>query len=108
MKKTKEIDWIGMWFTVAKERGVNDLFQFARYNTKNNEMTVESFPHSDYDGAGALTMMLRRDGYIIDKLPEQRPIEKLSWLARAQIILGCIKDHSDSKMKWKNYVMNLI
>ncbi len=102
MKTSKETDWVGSWYAVAKERGVNDVFQLARVNTETNEIKIENFEHSKFDGAGALAVMLRKDGHEIKGLPQQRPIEKLSIFQIIAIMLRCIKDHGNSKIKWKN------
>lgn len=105
MKKIKnylEQDWIGKWYTIAKERGTNITASLGRIDlSNNNEMTWYKFSHEDMDGIGALTKWLREKGYKIPELPKQKFNDKPAWWKRPFMFLKGMTNLEPSDIRWK-------
>ena len=101
MKTKVEKDWIGLWYEVAKERGINDLFTFGIADTESNNITWHDYSHSKYDGIGALALIMKKRGITIENLPQIRKADKLSFWKKTKIIYNSISNHGSQKIKWK-------
>lgn len=74
--KKNEIDWMGRWYLLLKERGENDCPSLGKVNLKTKDVEWYHFSHADMDGIGALVKFYRQKNIILTNLPalkESRP-----------------------------------
>ncbi len=67
-----EIDWMGRWYDIMRERGDNDSPSFAKYNLKTKEIEWFHFSHSKMDGVGVLVHLYQKRGIAFKKFPDLR------------------------------------
>lgn len=82
----KEIDWFGLWYTVARERGENDCPTLGKLNLETGAVEWVRFSHSQMDGIGALKKYYDQKKFTLKNLPELRE-KKVPGFFEALIIL---------------------
>jgi len=71
MKADKnQIDWMGLWYEIIKERGENDRPSFGCLNLETNAIDWMSFSHAEMDGVGAMMNYYQSKNYTLTKFPD--------------------------------------
>ncbi len=101
-----EVDWIGRWFTVAKERGINVTATLGKIDLKTNKVDWNHFCHSTMDGAGAMIKWIRDHGHETIGFPESREKKQPNLWKRPSIIYKTLKSMKKKNVAWKEQNMN--
>jgi hypothetical protein len=70
VSRTKKTDYIAMWFQARKELGIGDRMNVGLLRKTDEQINWFEFAHSEMDGLGGLTSILREQGYPCAKLPK--------------------------------------
>jgi len=79
-------DWVGLWYEIAREKGVNDICTFAKVNTKTEAVEWFDYSHSLADGVGAFSYLLRKEGYSIPALPGAKAMKVPSLFQKLKLL----------------------
>lgn len=96
-----EIDWMGRWYTILKERGENDRPTLGQLNLKTGAIDWLEFSHADMDGIGAFEKYYRERGTPLTHLPQIREKKKPSFIERLQIIYRLLFKTEKLKTIWR-------
>ena len=94
-------DWLGKWYEVAAERGVNDKITFWEIDLVSKSKRQFYYSHAKWDGAGGLIDILEKNGFGRLKLPHGRDTSKPSLLSRLTIIRRALQNMKSPKVQWK-------
>ena len=98
----KQVDWVGLWYTVAKERGVNDVVDFGRVNTASGAVEWFDFSHQQCDGAGGMAYALKKLGRAVPPMPRSREDAPPRGLRKARILVRAARGPKPPVMRWKH------
>jgi hypothetical protein len=96
----EEIDWIGRWYVVASERGVNQQNTLGRANVASGKVDWFFFNHSEMDGAGGMTIFLRQLGLTVPSLPKGR-VAYPGWWTIPGILWRAYRQMGPSRVAWR-------
>lgn len=99
-KAAETKDWVGMWYTVARERGVNDQCTIAHVHTGNHTIQWNDFSHSEMDGVSWMVRKLRALGYQIPSMPQAKDIREPALWKRPYILWHSLRALSSHKIDW--------
>jgi len=86
-----QIDWMGRWYDIMKERGDNDCPSFAKLNLMTKELDWFHFSHSKMDGVGVLVHLYQKRGITFKKFPDLREKHYPSFFEALKIIYHALK-----------------
>lgn len=95
-----DFDWVSLWYSVARERGINDIFTFARADTATGEIEYHRFSHAEMDGVGAMGRLLRERGFHLPQLPETKHTRRPPRFARPLILFRALMASGPSEVDW--------
>jgi hypothetical protein len=96
-----ERDWVGFWYTVARERGVNDVASLGRVELASGRVEWTDFSHSTMDGIGKFGELLRARGYRLPELPRSREPGPPGWLSRLRILARLPSVARPRPIRWR-------
>jgi len=99
-----DTDWIGKWYEIAAERGVNITASLGKVNLENNQVDWYDFSHAQMDGIGALVKRLRELGFVIEQTPQSRELLAPTLLKRPFIFLKGIANLKKRTIAWQEQV----
>lgn len=100
---TKEIDWMGRWYVIMKERGENDCPTLGRMLIDSEEIDWFSFSHSEMDGVGAFVKYYQQKGVTLKNLPEIKESSAPGIIERLKIFYRLIFKTKKAKIDWKEF-----
>ena len=97
-----ETDWIGLWYKIARDdRGVNDLFTLTKANLVTGSVVRRlHISHEFRDGIGALTEILRGEGFKIPEVPHGREHKVPNFWGRLKILRRFFQISQPRKVVW--------
>ncbi|MBS1985036.1 MAG: hypothetical protein JST16_12775 [Bdellovibrionales bacterium] len=97
-------DWVGLWYAIARERGVSDLVRFMRIDAvRGCVVETVDLSHEKMDGVGALTSLLRQSGCRVERATAGRtPPAPRGW-ALLKLIWNFSKAVRNMSVNWKHY-----
>ncbi len=101
--KGRDIDWVGRWFTISRERGFNTIATLGKIDLKTNHVEYFRFCHSETDAAGGMLKWLQDQGYDIDKLPPSGTRAEPSFFKRIVAIINAFRSSKKKSIKWRYY-----
>jgi hypothetical protein len=96
----KEIDWMGRWYDIIKDRGENDRPTLGRLDLRTNEVDWMEFSHSEMDGVGALIHYYEKTDFKLEKYPSLREASIPSFFERLLIFYRLIFTSTKIKTIW--------
>lgn len=103
-----DIDWMGLWYNIIKERGENDRPSFGCYNLDSGQVDWMSFSHSEMDGVGAMIDYYEKKNYKLTKFPDLKEKNKPTFLETIGIFYRLIFQTKKIKTIWieNNDILN--
>ncbi len=107
-KKADNVDWMGLWYKIIKERGENDRPSFGCLNLETNEIDWMSFSHSEMDGVGAMMNYYEGKNYKLTKFPDLKEKSYPSFFEALGILYRLIFKTKKIKTHWleNNNILN--
>ncbi len=106
-QKTTEIDWMGRWYEILRERGDNDYPSLAKINLKTQEKDWLYFSHSQMDGVGAISKYYAEKGITLKNIPELREKSLPGFFEKLKIIFHFLKKTKNIRPEWNFFDQNL-
>ncbi|MBT8340201.1 MAG: hypothetical protein HKP58_07680 [Desulfatitalea sp.] len=103
MKMEGKTDWVGKWFTVAKQLGGEHRASGGRLDPATGRMHWTTIYHEREDGLGWLCNNLRAMGYHLPQMPKARVIYKPPRYKRARIIYETLRNIKSTPIAWKEF-----
>jgi hypothetical protein len=103
MAARNEIDWVGMWFKLNKERGAEDRFCAGKADLSTNKVTWLTGIHSEMDGLGWLGHQLRLEGYNVPDIPKARIVKTPPFYRRPLLLYRAMKNLNKNVIPWKEF-----
>jgi NRPS condensation-like uncharacterized protein len=97
----KEIDWMGLWYKIIKERGENDEPTFGLINLESKNITWHRFSHMDMDGVGVLNYLYSERGIKI-KTPDLKEKKAPNFLELLLVFIKLLFKDKKLKPIWKH------
>ena len=94
-------DWAGYWFYLLEQRGFPSQMRFGKL-TDRGEVSWLEIPHWQTDGVGAMTALLRKDGYAID-FPQVPHSRRPSFLKKLRGFYHYLRFAPVCGGKWKRF-----
>ncbi len=98
-----EIDWMGRWYVIMKERGENDCPTLGRMNLKSGEIDWFDFSHSQMDGIGAFVKYYQNHGIQLSNLPQIKEERLPNFIERLKIFYRLIFKTKKARVNWKEF-----
>lgn len=95
-----EIDWMGRWYDIIKERGENDEPTFGKLNLKTNEIEWIRFSHTKMDGVGVLNYFYNNRGIKLSKFPDLKEKKAPGIFEMLFIFFKLLFQNKKVKPKW--------
>jgi len=95
-----EIDWMGRWYDIIKERGENDEPTFGMLNLKTKTIEWIRFSHSQMDGVGVLNYFYNKRGIQLKKFPDLKEKKAPSFFEMLLIFFKLIFQNKKVKPDW--------
>ena len=96
-----EIDWMGRWYTILKERGENDCPTLGRLDLSTGEIDWLRFSHSEMDGVGAFVKYYQKLGITLPNLPQIREKKRPGYWEKIAIMYRLIFKTPKLTTDWK-------
>jgi hypothetical protein len=97
----EEKDWMGLWYSIMKERGDNDSPTFKRVHLETFEITDFHFSHAEMDGIGALDLFYNKNQNDPLIYPANRDSKIPSFFECIIIFLRLLFFTKNLKTNWK-------
>lgn len=94
-------DWAGEWYTIARERGVNDSACLGLAHCGSQTVQWLDFSHIHHDGVGGFCMTLKELGATNVKWPERRRASKAQAKSKWQIFKTGLLSLKPAHPPWK-------
>jgi len=98
--KKNEIDWMGAWYDIIRERNENDCPTLGRVDLTTNEVDWVKFSHAQMDGVGALINYYKKTDFKDLVYPTLREKNLPTFSERISIFYRLIFSKKNSKPKW--------
>ncbi len=104
----KDIDWMGLWYKIIKERGENDRPSFGCLNLETNDIDWMSFSHSEMDGVGAMMNYYEEKNYKLTKFPDLKEKKAPTFFESVGIFFRLLFRTKKIKTDWieQNDILN--
>lgn len=98
---TKQIDWMGRWYDIIKERGENDLPTLILIDLETNDKKDEIiFSHREMDGIGAFVKYYTQKNIQLKNLPALREARLPTFLERITIFWKLLTTSKKITTQW--------
>ncbi len=94
-------DYIAMWFQARKELGIGDTMNVGLLNKSKQTINWFEFAHSEMDGLGGLTSILREHGYPSKDLPKTADKRAPSTFDQIKMLFTTPKPEAPKQISWK-------
>lgn len=95
-----EIDWMGLWYKIIKERGENDEPTFGRYDLSTKKVDWFRFSHMDMDGVGVLNHLYQKRGIQLTKFPDLKEKKYPNFFEALLIFIKLAFKNKKIKTEW--------
>lgn len=101
MSSSPKTDYIAMWFQARKEFGIGDRMNVGLLNKSAQQINWFEFAHSQMDGLGGLTTILREHDYPCTNLPKSADkVAPSNWQQIKMLLAGSKLTHLKT-IRWK-------
>lgn len=100
---SEQIDWMGRWYVIMKERGENDCPTLGRLHLKSGEIDWFHFSHSQMDGIGAFVKYYQEKGTQLQNLPQIKEKKVPGLIERLKIFYRLIFKTKKARVDWKEF-----
>ena len=101
MSSSPKKDYIAMWFQARKEFGIGDRMNVGLLNKTTDEINWFEFAHSQMDGLGGLTTILREHDYPCSDLPKTADKQAPSNWQQIKMLFSSQKLAVPKQIRWK-------
>lgn len=101
MSSTQKTDYIAMWFQARKELGIGDRMNVGLLSKADEQINWFEFAHSQMDGLGGLTSILREHGYPCADLPKAADKAAPSTWEQIKMLFAGTKSPVPKTILWK-------
>ncbi|WP_017221637.1 efflux RND transporter periplasmic adaptor subunit [Moritella dasanensis] len=101
MSSSQNKDYIAMWFQARKEFGIGDRMNVGLLNKTTDDINWFEFAHSQMDGLGGLTTILREHDYPCQVLPKTADKVAPSNWQQIKMLFAGGKSKVPKKMRWQ-------
>ncbi len=99
----QQVDWMGKWYVIMKERGENDCPTLGRLHLKSGEIDWFQFSHSQMDGIGAFVKYYKQKGIELQNLPKIKEDKAPGFIERLKIFYRLIFKTKKARVNWKEF-----
>lgn len=96
-----EIDWMGRWYEIIKERGENDRPTFGKLDLITNKIDWMDFSHAEMDGVGAMISYYENTDFKLTKYPSLKETNKPNVIEIILIFYRLLFSKHKIKTDWK-------
>ena len=101
MSSSQNKDYIAMWFQARKACGIGDRMNVGLLNKTTDEINWFEFAHSQMDGLGGLTTILREHDYPCHELPTIADKSAPTHWQQIKMLFAGGKMNAPKAMRWK-------
>ncbi|QUM76956.1 efflux RND transporter periplasmic adaptor subunit [Moritella sp. 24] len=101
MSSSHKKDYIAMWFQARKEFGIGDRMNVGLLKKTTDDINWFEFAHSQMDGLGGLTTILREHDYPCENLPKTADKSAPSHWQQIKMLFAGQKSTVPKQIRWK-------
>ncbi|QFI37962.1 efflux RND transporter periplasmic adaptor subunit [Moritella marina ATCC 15381] len=101
MNSSQNKDYIAMWFQARKAFGIGDRMSVGLLNKSTDEINWFEFAHSEMDGLGGLSTILREHDYPCLELPKIAEKSTPSHWQQVKMLFAGGKSDGPKQIRWK-------
>ncbi|KXO09193.1 Membrane fusion protein of RND family multidrug efflux pump [Moritella sp. JT01] len=101
MSSSQKKDYIAMWFQARKAFGIGDRMNVGLLKKTTDEINWFEFSHSEMDGLGGLTTILREHDYPCENLPKTADKFAPSHWQQIKMLFAGGKSKAPKMIRWK-------